>query len=626
MRGAGINGRISRLAILLAGVAGMVLAQSAYWTRGPADGTTPPVLAPGAPAGSYSLSGFERINTYTGHLNLSLPLLQIGGRGDVGFRMMATIDAPRWTMETATNVQDRNATGSLDYQHSTSAVVAEWTAYSAGYGPGMLILKRIGDGQADPQEGRTARFATTFTYVVFLQPDGSELALYDKLTGGSPTTYSDQSYEACRGTDFVARDGSAATFVSAALICDDPDPANYPDASETADVTGNLYFADGTRYAISGGLVQSIRDRNGNTISFSYHPGTYKVATITDAAGRVTTIAYGVRTTALGSEDEISFPGAGGAPRPLVITRANPRSRLRPGIPDPGSLFPNAQTTISGPFDRIVRIVLPNSKFYDFFYTPWGEVARVVLPTGGVIEYDHGPGLAGAGTIAGVDTSGQVLDAVPGIWQTTSESLPPPPWQPYVYRRLLARREYPNGGVTADLVQTHALLETATGSYTNSLYGNRVHAVSVTAVAYAEVTDSGTDVAAITRRHYFHTTPRGVPALESIVVGPSAELSNRYPRYTPDPFEGKEYRTETVGFQRVDRIHGVEANGAGLVCQENTTFLQGNNTTAQVFRYDRDLNGVQIAADKRFGNLTDVYEYGFGAAPAVATANNGVDY
>ena len=39
------------------------------------DGATPSGLQPGAPAGAYSLSGFENVNLYNGNLNFSLPLL-----------------------------------------------------------------------------------------------------------------------------------------------------------------------------------------------------------------------------------------------------------------------------------------------------------------------------------------------------------------------------------------------------------------------------------------------------------------------------------------------------------------------------------------------------------------------
>src|SRR6266508_1413142 len=48
-------------------------------------------LMPGSPAGSYSLSDFEDINLYNGSLNVSLPILPIGGRGSAGYVMKVNI-------------------------------------------------------------------------------------------------------------------------------------------------------------------------------------------------------------------------------------------------------------------------------------------------------------------------------------------------------------------------------------------------------------------------------------------------------------------------------------------------------------------------------------------------------
>ena len=56
------------------------------------DGSTPSALTPGAPAGSYGLSGFENVNLYNGNLNFALPLVHIGGRGGVDCTMMLTIE------------------------------------------------------------------------------------------------------------------------------------------------------------------------------------------------------------------------------------------------------------------------------------------------------------------------------------------------------------------------------------------------------------------------------------------------------------------------------------------------------------------------------------------------------
>src|SRR5438874_13700055 len=45
------------------------------------DGSTPLGLSPGAPSGSYALSGFGNVNLYNGNLNFNLPLVRISGRG-----------------------------------------------------------------------------------------------------------------------------------------------------------------------------------------------------------------------------------------------------------------------------------------------------------------------------------------------------------------------------------------------------------------------------------------------------------------------------------------------------------------------------------------------------------------
>ena len=55
-------------------------------------GVTRPWNPPGAPAGSYGLSGFENISLFTGKLNFSLPFLNIGGRGGAGTSLTLQID------------------------------------------------------------------------------------------------------------------------------------------------------------------------------------------------------------------------------------------------------------------------------------------------------------------------------------------------------------------------------------------------------------------------------------------------------------------------------------------------------------------------------------------------------
>src|SRR5215467_320261 len=69
------------LFLLVCFTLGRCIAQGPALVRNSLQAETPLAMTPGAPAGSYSLSGFDNVNLYNGNLNTSLPLLQIGGRG-----------------------------------------------------------------------------------------------------------------------------------------------------------------------------------------------------------------------------------------------------------------------------------------------------------------------------------------------------------------------------------------------------------------------------------------------------------------------------------------------------------------------------------------------------------------
>ena len=65
-----------------------------------AGGWTPPAVVPGAPAGSYPLSGIEQINPFNGGMNASIPLLQVGGRGEAGYTIPLRVSPDPWINET----------------------------------------------------------------------------------------------------------------------------------------------------------------------------------------------------------------------------------------------------------------------------------------------------------------------------------------------------------------------------------------------------------------------------------------------------------------------------------------------------------------------------------------------
>lgn len=68
------------------------------------DGKLPSSMAPGAPAGSYKLTGIDTVNPYNGQVNIAVKLLHIGGRGEAGFDIVARITNPSWRVETTIDI------------------------------------------------------------------------------------------------------------------------------------------------------------------------------------------------------------------------------------------------------------------------------------------------------------------------------------------------------------------------------------------------------------------------------------------------------------------------------------------------------------------------------------------
>ena len=102
-------------------------------------------------------------------------------------------------------------------------------------------------------------------------------------------------YTASRGKVFVSKDGSGVTFISDVDVLD-----AYGFAIDEIYPSGYLLLKDGTRYRIDGGSVSSIKDRNGNKVTFSG-------GQITDSLNRVVTIASANMPNT--PYDDITFAG-----------------------------------------------------------------------------------------------------------------------------------------------------------------------------------------------------------------------------------------------------------------------------------------------------------------------------
>src|SRR5437763_7603710 len=157
------------LLFLLTLLAGNSQAQTAL------DGTTPLGMAPGAPAGSYPLSDLDNINLYNGHLNLNLPLVTIGGRGNAKSAVLLALDK-KWMVDSFYDAQ----LGANRYFPNDNW----WTNISAineggslqGRWSGLYVQNCV---SYNPPR---SNYVKTLTRLTFTAPDGTEYELRDQLT------------------------------------------------------------------------------------------------------------------------------------------------------------------------------------------------------------------------------------------------------------------------------------------------------------------------------------------------------------------------------------------------------------------------------------------------------------
>ena len=506
------------LRLVLAVIPLLLVTNAVAQSSSPLSGSTPSGLTPGAPAGSYSLSGFDNVNLFNGNLNFRLPLLTVSGRGGASVPIVLPIEK-HWHVESF-------GEGPTMLRDATDGW---WSGVMRDYGPGLL-LGRTGGYPVNrcflsPSQVEDI-YITALTRLTFTAPDGTEYELRDQLTGGQPKNTSGcLSFPITgfnRGRIFVSADGTSATFTSTSDIIDDP----RADAPVWAP-SGDLMLRDGTLYHIVGGLIRWTRDRNGNRISFTYSDGSdgfQRLIKVTDSLNREVTIAYDVQEgSPYGRCDRITYKGFGGASRIVRVSRDRLVNLLRTTQPgDDGQtktyheLFPELSGTSTNTHynPRFTSAVwLPDGRAYKFFYNAYGELARVELPTGGAFEYDHDGGMNNI---------------------TASGVFPPPPIQEgdYIYRRVVQRRVYSNG-TTLEGRTLFSKPET----YVPLPLGWRI---DIEAVQVDSVDPSNGTV--LTRqKHYFHGAP-----------------SDRY--YEPSPITYPPWR-----FGREDKTEAVDPSGGAAL-------------------------------------------------------------
>jgi RHS repeat-associated protein len=474
--------RLSGVALLLALLCIPAAAQTAPPSNS-SGGITPMGMKPGAPAGSYALSGLDTVNHFNGLMNFRLPLLSVGGRGSAGYTMTLAIQQT-WQVRhirAPSGCGPGGCTGPTIHKYIPDP--NPWEVVGAGLGPGVMYIRRSGNNFM--YVGGCTWYAETLTRLTFIGPDGTEYDFRDQLYNGQPKPNQHAGGQCdtglvSRGRVFTTYDGSNVTFISDSVISDYSMFQNQYDYP-----SGYMLLKDGARYRISGGGVEWIQDRSGNRVTFTNAAG---VMTITDSLGRQVTVESTASDPTYGSCTRIHFDGAGGVPRTIYVLTANLGDALRPGyfLQSMAQLFPELDgASATGQFNGgvVSGLVLPDGRQYRFQYNSYRDLARVELPTGGAYEYDYV-------NYSGVYTSGTGSDNSSDYG---------------VNRRLIERRVYADGST----------LEGKTGFSSGSL----------------AIVDNLSPAGALLGRtkHYFYGDP--LTSLGS---------PNSYPSWQ----QGKEYKTE----------------------------------------------------------------------------------
>ncbi len=375
------------------------------------DGFTPPEIAAGGLLGGFPLGGIDSVNLYSGKASISIPIRVVAGRGE-GSHALSVPTGYSWTIDKSNSCPSWDLTCS-NPDYYDDPVYEEPSPLAGAIHPGTLVGRLAVDsdyaGCGLPQNTKIVIQKTLTRFTL-----NGGLILRDKLTNGKPQEFGtglpgsgkcyDDYVSYSRGYEFIAADGSGITFVSDNEIFDERDPV--------AEIkpTGWLYYPDGRRIRIGGGVFSQIVDRNGNQTTFAYTGG--RLTKVIDSINRETTIAYDQLCWVNNDCDIVTWKGAGGVTRTVQVWYDDLANRLDTGysITSYASLFPGLATSGGlgnfGPPRAVWRVMLPDDSYYEFFYNNYGEVTKAILPTDARIEWDWE---SGTGTGGGANTNDDLI-------------------------------------------------------------------------------------------------------------------------------------------------------------------------------------------------------------------------
>ena len=327
-----------------------------------------------------------RVDPVSHGLQFQIPLGQYPGRAGTSLPVTLYYSSKLWNIKYMNTIQCQDDPGSLYRAEYAKSSAAGWTASLGGFSLTTDISLELYNGFTT----RPANSGTLLHKIARIHltlPDGSR-------------------HELRKDDDFHA----SSENITGLFYSVDGARLIYDTTTET------LYLPDGSRY-VNGSNGQTYIDRNGNQLSYSNTTKQW-----TDTLGR--TIGQPLPASGVGdgvglSEQETTYsiPGVGGTlisytlrwkhlSTTGVISEQETDQTLRykgdhttncqTGT-DYSGLFHSTESDFNGIlksaiFDPVVlsQIVLPTGQSYTFKYNIYGEITKVIYPTGGYERFGFG--------------------------------------------------------------------------------------------------------------------------------------------------------------------------------------------------------------------------------------------
>jgi RHS repeat-associated protein len=570
--------------ILIAGIQLLALLCTIYGQDKVISGANGPLsagIAPGSPIGSAALSEVEHINIHNGHVNVNVPLLTIGGRGDASYTMTYQITDSTWTVEQYSyliNVQYPDFEDPIYSRRWGAKAMRNWNPdvgiVPPFYGPGHMIIRHTAVDPECPPSGSNdpnCYFRQVFTHLEFITSDGTTYSLFDKDRKGiwAPSVEPGSGLGSggyVRGRVFTSDGGTGGivTFISDIDIRDYDDTSN---GNSVSYATGYLIMKNGVRYRIENGSVKWIKDRHGNTLTFTYNSAS-SLTKITDSLNREVEIRYKQWDAEIGQNcDQILYKGLNGELKKIRIGKINnPYHTAKRAV----DLFPQLPESINTYNAPAHAIWFADGRSYRFYCNAYGEVTRIETPTGAVVTYEYGQGMIGS------HASGQIGSL--REWNIEYED----PQDLAIYRRVIARHLYPDG------VHEES---TTTYSRPESTSCNDRFCSNFTTAGYVDVDqwDSNGQLLAKTRTYFNHNQP-----------GMDIYYGSTGIRDSVETWKGQVAKIEIYSKDLSKVMQTVENEWSGVLLKQRKTKLDNNLVKVETYNYDE------------YDNQIDSYEYDYG--------------